>query len=242
MSSTTKSLRALPRVFVPGADPAEDIALPGDELDKLRKVLRLSPGAEIAVLPNDGTIIRCRLHAKHAEPLEVQAPDVEATIRLIVCQALPKGDKSEEIVRACTEIGVAGFVFFPSERSVVRWDEKKSAQRLQRLATIAREAAEVSFRTRLPSVELLSRLSDVLERYPEAQVLSESEAATAHLRPIVGEGAIVVGPEGGWAPREIKLIGERGITLGPRVLRVDHAAAAAAAILLLGNGGEGRTE
>ena len=47
---------------------------------------------------------------------------------------------------------------------------------------------------------------------------------------------VVIGPEGGWAPREVALIGDRGGTLGPRVLRVDHAGLAAAAILLLSKG------
>jgi len=229
-----KSLRSLPRVFLPGVNPESLIDLPAAELDKLRKVLRLSPGAEIAVLPDDGSMIRCRLLAKQAEPLDVHRPEVEASLRVTVCQALPKGDKAEEIVRACTEIGVSGFVMFPSDRSVMRWDEKKAADRMQRLATIAREAAEVSFRTRLPRLELLKSMEDVLARFPSAQVLSESELAVGRLAGRAEETQIVVGPEGGWSPREQALIGDRGITLGPRVLRVDHAAPAAAALLLLG--------
>ena len=62
-------LRSLPRVFVPEADPDGPIDLPQEEVDKLRKVLRLSPGAQIAVLPNDGTLIRCEFQNKVANPL-----------------------------------------------------------------------------------------------------------------------------------------------------------------------------
>jgi 16S rRNA (uracil1498-N3)-methyltransferase len=226
-------LRGLPRVFVTGASPNEPIELPQEELDKLRKVLRLSPGAEIAVLPGDGTVIRCRLAAKHADPLEVERPDVEPTLHLTLCQALPKGDKLDEIVRACTEIGVSKFVLFPSDRSVMRWDEKKQVDRLRRLSVIAREAAEVSFRTRLPDFEMAANLLGVLKKYPDATVLSESETAVKSLVSTTGEMTIVVGPEGGWAPKELAAIGDRGVTLGPRVLRVDHAGPAAAAILLL---------
>lgn len=226
-------LRALPRVFVPGASPDDAIELPSEEVDKLRKVLRLSPGAIIAVLPDDGTIIRCQFQNREAIPIDVHQPDVEPQLQITIAQALPKGEKLDEIVRACTEIGVASFVLFASERTVVRWDEKKIAQRLSRLQTIAREAAEVSFRTRIPTLSFAKDLKQVLKDHPQATVLSEAENLANGLSKSGDTMTLVVGPEGGWAPRELALIGDRGVTLGPRVLRVDHAAPAAAAILLL---------
>jgi len=226
-------LRALPRVFVPGADSGGSIDLPKEELDKLRKVLRLSPGAQIAVLPGDGSLVRCELETHTARPLEVLYPDSEARISLTLAQALPKGDKLDEIIRACAEIGVSRFILFPSDRTVVRWDERKLRDRLNRLATIAREACEASFRTRLPLFEVAKNLAAVLKAEPAALVLSEVEGVGRRLAPSGDTMTIVVGPEGGWTAAELKLIGDRGVSLGPRVLRVDHAGAAAAAILLL---------
>lgn len=225
-------IRALPRVFVPGASAEDVIELPQGEIDKLRKVLRLSSGAQIGVLPNDGSIIRCEFTGRDANPIEVLHPPVEAATRLTIAQALPKGDKMDEIVRACTEIGVAEFLVFPSERTIVQWDAKKTADRLHRLEVIAREAAEVSFRTKLPVVRYLPSLKEVLSKHPDAVVLSEVEDESRTLKP-ASEMTLVVGPEGGWSKRELELIGNRGVTLGPRVLRVDHAGPAAAAILLL---------
>lgn len=230
-------LRALPRLFLEGADSSGAIDLPQEEVDKLRKVLRLGPGAQVAVLPNDGTLIRCEFQNRQAIPLEVVTPDVEPSLQLTIAQALPKGDRLEAIIRACTEIGVSRFVLFPSDRTVVRWDEKKTAERVRRLQTIAREAAELSFRTRLPAFEVAEGLKQVLACHPEAIVLSEVEGLSEPLRPKGEAMCVVVGPEGGWSPNELKLIGDRGVTLGPRVLRVDHAAPAAAAILLLGSAG-----
>ena len=228
------NLRGLPRLFLPGATPDAPFELPQQELDKLRKVLRLSSGAEIAVLPNDGSLIRCRLQGHSAVPEAVEHPATEPALRLTLAQALPKGDKLDEIVRACTEIGVARFVLFPSDRTIVRWDDKKTDSRVHRLEVIAREAAEMSFRTRVPIFELAKGLDEILSKYPEATVLSEVEGVSAPLKPTETEMTVVVGPEGGWSPREVKAIGVRGATLGPRVLRVDHAGPAAAAILLLG--------
>lgn len=228
------SLRALPRLFLPGADAtAGEIALPQEEVDKLRKVLRLSSGAEIAVLPNDGTLIRCTLKGHAAIPNEVIRLQTESRRSVTIAQALPKGDKLDEIVRACTEIGVARFIVFPSDRTIVRWDDKKTLDRVHRLEAIAREAAEVSFRTKLPTFAVAKDLSEVLTKLPEAVVLSEVEGLTGNLPTDRDEITMVVGPEGGWSNRELEQIGGRGVTLGPRVLRVDHAAPAAAAILLL---------
>jgi 16S rRNA (uracil1498-N3)-methyltransferase len=227
------NLRSLPRVFLPGASIEGPIELPKEEVDKLRKVLRLSSGAEIAVLPNDGSLIRCRLDGHRAVPETVEWPSSEPALSLTLAQALPKGDKIDEIIRACTELGVSRFVLFPSDRTVVRWDERKTADRIHRLQVIAREAAEVSFRTKLPSFELAAKLEEVLTMHPDATVLSEVEGISPRLQATSELMTIVVGPEGGWSPRELALIGDRGVTLGPRVLRVDHAAAAAAALLLL---------
>ncbi len=229
-------LRALPRTFVPGVSFEDGwIELPPDELDKLRKVLRLSSGAEVAILPDDGTLVRCRLDGRRAFALETLRPDTEAKIELTLAQALPKGDKLEEIVRAGTELGVARFVVFPSERTVVRWEPPKVQDRLRRLGVIAREAAEVSFRTRSPRIEWRESLADVILEEPEAVVLSEAEDVRATL-PSRDRLTLAVGPEGGWSPREFETIGSRGVTLGPRVLRVDHAGPSAAAILLLEHG------
>lgn len=231
-------LRSLPRTFVPGAKADGVIKLPAEEVDKLRKVLRLSFGAFIAVLPNDGSLIVCQFKHEGAIPIEVFHPKSEPSIEVTLAQALPKGDKLDEIVRGCTCVGVSKFLLFPSDRTVVRWDAKKEAEKLKRLEHIAMEACEVSFRTRMPLIEFVPSLSDVLQREPSAAVLSEVEGVTKSVRELEGSPKIclTVGPEGGWAPREVDLIGERGITLGPRVLRVDHAGLAAASILLLSEG------
>ena len=90
----------------------------------------------------------------------------------------------------------------------------------------------MSFRTRLPAIEWRESLAGVLAAEPDAVVLSEAEGVTAKLSPRAAM-TVVVGPEGGWAKREFEAIGDRGVTLGPRVLRVDHAGPSAAAILLL---------
>jgi len=227
-------LRSLPRIFLPGAGADGPIELPREEVEKLRKVLRLAEGDQIAVLPNDGSLIRCEFKAKQAWPIAVESPNTEPDLKVTIAQALPKADRIETVIRMCTEIGVSRFVFFEADRSVVKWDEGKRRERQRRLEAIARESAEQSYRTRLPEIGFSGGLDDVLKSFPQAIVLSEVEGVKKALKREGSEMTVVVGPEGGWSPKELDLIGDRGVTLGPRVLRTDTAGSAAAAVLLLG--------
>ncbi|MCX7799820.1 MAG: 16S rRNA (uracil(1498)-N(3))-methyltransferase [Fimbriimonadales bacterium] len=216
-----------------GATTEAPFELPPEELEKLRKVLRLQSGAEIAVLPGDGSLLRCRLEGRQAVPLAVEHPATEPLHHLTLAQALPKPDKLDAVIRMGTEVGVSEFVVFPAERSLARWEGQKVEDRLRRLRTIAREACEQCYRTRVPKVRWAPGLREVLELLPNAIVLSEVEGVSRPLPLDPLPEAIVIGPEGGWAPREVVWIADRAATLGPRVLRVDTAAVAAASLILL---------
>lgn len=224
-------LRALPRAFVAGIpDPAPAaLDLPDEEWHKFRNVLRLSTGDEVCVLPGDGRALRCEMDGRQAIVHDAIRPDTDAR-PVTLGLGLPKPDALESSIRMASEIGIARFLIFPTERTVIKWDEKKRAKRHARLETIAREASEVCFRTRLPMIEWADSLESVLTRLPKAVVLSEQDDVP---RPMPRDAdAYLIGPEGGWAPREVELIGDRAATLGPRVFRVDTAVAATASLAL----------
>ena len=229
------SVRSLPRVFLPGIEADSPFELPSAERERFRKVLRLETGDLVGLLPNDGTLVVARLDGRYAIPERRVTIDTEASRGLTLVQALPKGEKLEEIVRAATEIGVARFVVFPSERSVVRWDASKIEGKLDRLNAILRESAELAFRARLPRLIWADSLDEVLVNVPDVDALSEYESVAEPLTSSIDTTAIAVGPEGGWTQREHDRFA-RHFTLGPRVLRTEHAGPAAAAILLLGSG------
>lgn len=226
------TVRSLPRVFLPGAEPEEGaFSLPKDEYDKLHRVLRLGSGDPVAILPNDGTLWVCHLRGHNAICHEQITLATESERKITLMQALPKGDKLDNILAAGTELGVAKFVLFPSDRTVVRWDAEKIVSKQRRLEAIVRESCELSFRVRLPEILWLDSLAECLQQQPKAIVLSERDDAPL-LAPIHGDATIVVGPEGGWSPREVEQIGNRAWSLGPRVLRVETAAIAACALAL----------
>jgi 16S rRNA (uracil1498-N3)-methyltransferase len=192
----------------------------------------LGSGDLIAVLPDDGSLWVARVEGSAVRLESQHFPKTEASRQVVLALGLPRFEKLEESVRMGTELGAAGFVVFPAARSVVKWEPAKFEAKLERLRAIAREAAEVAFRTRLPFIRTAKGLGDVMQD-PDALALSEYE----HVARPVPRGAqgltLVIGPEGGWSPSEIALIGDRALTLGPRVLRVDTAVAAACSAALL---------
>lgn len=229
-------LRSLPRAFFPFPsdwNETSPIVLPDEEAHKFHNVLRLSKGDHVVLLPGDGRVLRAEYQGRVAAPVSWEDVASEPARRVRLCLALAKPDALEDSLRMATEMGVAEFVLFPSDRSVVRWEADKWKKREERLNRIIRESAEVAFRTVLPPILVRRNLFEVLNEWPDAQVLSEFERITSPLE-LADQMTLVIGPEGGWAPREAENIGERGRTLGPRVMRVATAVAATCGVALSG--------
>jgi 16S rRNA (uracil1498-N3)-methyltransferase len=196
----------------------------------VRSVLRLSDGDHIVLLGGDGLESVCRLAGGECVVEERRATPGEPAHRLVVAQALLRGDGLEEVVREGTEIGVAAFRLFISERCVAR---SLSAGRLDRLRSIARESAEQSERGIVPEVSAPVTLAEVATG--ASLVLYERHGGT-RLRDVEPPPSVVViGPEGGFGPAEVEAAEARGAALawlGPRVLRSRTVAVAAAAVIL----------
>ena len=116
---------------------------------QVRAVLRLRDGDRLVLLPGDGTEAICRLDGDACAVEERRPASGEPRHRLTVVQALLKGDGLEQVVQHATEVGVAAFQLAVTERSIVR---ELPPRRLERLRTIAREAAEQSERGIVPEI------------------------------------------------------------------------------------------
>ena len=218
------------RFFVPREDATGDrFPLPPSIARQVRTVLRLGDGDRIVVLTGDGGEAACRLE-DDACVVEERRPALgEPVHRLTVVQALLKGDALEDVVRQGTEIGVAAFRLAVTQRCVVR---DITPRRLERLRTIAREAAEQSERGMVPPIGAPEPLAALVG--PGTVVLAERESGT-RLRDLAPPAAVVVGPEGGFAPSELaaaEAAGATAVGLGPRILRSRTVVAAVAAAVL----------
>ena len=221
----------LHRFFVDPQSAAGDaFPIPPSIERQVRTVLRLGDGDRIVLLAGDGREAVCRLKGGSCAVEERRDAVGEPRHRLTVAQALLRGDALEEVVREGTEIGVAAFRLFVSERCVAR---TISAGRLDRLRSIARESAEQSERGIVPPVEAPVPLAEVVA---SASVLLYERHGGSRLGKL-GEapGTLVIGPEGGFSPAEVTAAERAGATLvglGPRILRSRTVAVAAAAVVL----------
>ena len=160
--------------------------------------------------------------------------------RVVLVQALAKGDRDELAVQAATELGVDEIVPWQAARSVSRWDAAKAAKGRARWATIAREAAKQAHRAWLPEVGELTTTRQLVSRAADSRLLVLEPSATAPLSGLMVDPAderdivLVVGPEGGIAADELEAFAGAGaqlVRLGETVLRTSTAGPAALAVV-----------
>jgi 16S rRNA (uracil1498-N3)-methyltransferase len=212
-------------------------------------VRRIRPGERVDVADGAGVIAECvvteagagRVELRVQARREVPAPEP----RIVVVQALPKGDRAELATETMTEVGVDVIVPWAAERCVARWPAgDRAAKALARWRSAAREAAKQARRSRIPDVTALASTADVAARITAAAaavVLEPGADATLSRLdlPAHGDVVLVVGPEGGVSPGELAAFtaaGAHPARLGESVLRTSTAGAAAAAVLMTRTG------
>jgi 16S rRNA (uracil1498-N3)-methyltransferase len=226
---------AVGRVVVDGAEGRHAVT-----------VTRLGPG-EVVVLV-DGAGRRCSgtvtaVSGKDTLEVDVVAVDdePEPAPRLVVVQALAKGDRGETAVETMTEVGVDEVVPWAAARCVTRWNADRADKALARWRSTAHAAAKQSRRARFPVVTPLASTPEVSARLASAAVAAvlheEATEPLSALRrlPSAGEVVVVVGPEGGITPDELAAFAAAGASayrIGPTVLRTSTAGTAALAVLL----------
>ena len=220
----------LHRFFVPPEDADGDrFAVPPSIERQVRSVLRLRDGDRIVLLTGDGNEMVCILEGDACVVEDRRPAPGEPLHRLRVVQALLKGDALEAVIQHGTEVGVASFGLVVTERCVAR---EMSPHRLERLRAIAREAAEQSERGIVPAIDEPVPLRDAL--VPGSVLLFERHGAE-RLGQLEPPGVVIIGPEGGFSPAEVRAAEASGVRLawlGARILRSETVATAAAAVIL----------
>jgi 16S rRNA (uracil1498-N3)-methyltransferase len=196
------------------------------------RVLRLRDGDEITLLDGIGGELRCRLEGGDCVVLARGVAGGEPSHHLTVWQALLKGDHLEPVIRHGTEVGIARFGLFVSERCVVR---EMSPRKLERLQAVAREAAEQSERGRVPPVDPPVPFAEALQVAPRGSVVLFERHDGTRLTELEAPPGVLIGPEGGFSSAEVEAAERAGLAiagLGPRILRSETVAVAVAAAIL----------
>lgn len=216
-----------------------------DETRHLARVLRLIPGDVVLAADGAGREFTVRVEALGEEAigtvLGTAIRAVESPLAVTLLQGVPKGDKMETIVRACTELGVARVTPVLAERTIVRLEPSRWRERARRWQRVAREAAKQCGRAVVPDVDVPGTLTDALAATHGDLGLCLWEGATTPVADALDALAtpprtltVLVGPEGGLARSEVDAARARGfavVGVGPRTLRTETAAPALLAIV-----------
>jgi 16S rRNA (uracil1498-N3)-methyltransferase len=230
--------KSLPRLFVrqPLGEGAT-VELDATQANYLGNVLRMTPGAELLVFDESSGewLARIAEAGKKQMRLSVERRTREAeTIPDVWLAFAPvKRAQTDWLVEKATELGAARLVPVITRRTVVE------RVKLERLESIAIEAAEQCGRTRLPEIAEPLPLGHLLQQRDAGRTLyfaDEAGGERAADALTAGPCLILTGPEGGFTDEERKAI--RGapnsvpISLGPRILRAETAALAALAAFM----------
>lgn len=216
----------------------------GDRARYLGRVLRLRVGDELAVFDGAGTEWSATVAAMTRSSATLELGDThetqtESPLEIHLVQGISRGERMDFVMQKATELGVARITPVLTEYGVVKLDEQRATKRREHWEGVVTSACEQSGRTRLPLIDTPLTLKAWFGNEPgDADVqlilapgtgMSLVEVATPRNRV-----CILIGPEGGFSPTEYEdaaIAGFQAVSLGPRTLRTETAAAAALAVM-----------
>ena len=236
----------------PGSLGGRAAIVDGPEGHHAVDVVRVREGDLVRLIDGEGAEAVARVDAAaHSEAalsiIEMRCHERGSGVELTVVQALLKGRSFDEVVRRCSELGVAEIVPVLTARSIGRVPPDAEESRLARWEAVALAAVKQSrgvFVPRIGGVRDLGAVAKLVGDHARALVAWEEEGETG-LRQALGVPGparilLVVGPEGGLAADEVEGLvaaGATPVSVGRRVLRADWAAAAVAAMISYEVGG-----
>lgn len=248
-----------PRLYIPRPlERGEFCAATPGQARYIQSVMRMREGDTLLVFNGTGreyeAVVR---QSPEGLSLEIGAFRTVSPgrIEITLCQAIPKAEKLDGIIRRATELGAGRLVPFLAERSIPRWPAAKAQLKRERWQKIAVEAARQCGRTDIPEIAEIAAYDEMLQlaRAGALNLILWEEEADRGIREILRDPAhartrdflLVVGPEGGFSRDEVDRACAAGllpVSLGKTVLRVETAALSVLAILQYEKGDLGRTD
>lgn len=208
------------------------VDLDAAQANYLGNVMRLGEGAQILTFDGQSGEWLARItqagKKRMAVTVESRTREPESIPDVWLAFAPVKRNQTDWLVEKATELGAAKLIPVMTQRTIAE------RVKLERLQSIAVEAAEQCGRTTLPSIEEpvpLQRLLNQVERSLYFADEGGGEPAASAFKP--GPAMILTGPEGGFTDEERSAIRAASnavpVSLGPRILRAETAALAALA-------------
>ncbi|MEU4197911.1 16S rRNA (uracil(1498)-N(3))-methyltransferase [Kribbella sp. NPDC026611] len=219
----------------------DELTLDGPEGRHAAVVRRIGPGERVRLTDGRGAwaegVVTAASKGGVLVGVDGRGSVPAAAPRVVVVQAVPKGERAELAVEMLTEVGADVIVPWNAERSQFKANAERVEKLLGKWRSWAFESSKQSRRTWFAEVAPLASTADVAELLAKAALpVVLHEEATVPLAsldvPADGDIVIVIGPEGGISPAELSSFGVEPVRLGDTVLRTSTAGVAATAALL----------
>lgn len=228
--------------------PEGSITLDDEQSRHIAKSLRMRVGDMLTLCAGNGRDYGCIIENIDSKNVTLkvcyeQASDSEPSVKVTLYQGVPKGDKLEDVIQKCVELGITEIQPVLTHRSVSRPDAKSAKKKQERYQKIALEASQQSGRGIVPEIKLMTDLKNAVQNDDSELKILFYEGGGEPLKSLVNSNvksvSIYIGPEGGFEENEVELIKANGgkiATLGKRILRTQTAPVAAlTSIMLLTN-------
>lgn len=204
-------------------------------------VLRMKDGKTIRLVDPDASVffgtIQTGKSGVRVKITQSIAEERESKVKITLAMAMIKGERWDWVLEKATECGVSKIVPFISERCIVKDKPEAGQRKLERYRKILLEAAEQSYRHRIPEISETISLKHLVDHKSSVNFIAYEKESTNLLSDIdksFSSVTIVIGPEGGFANDEVEYLTEHGFTsvsLGKRIFRAETAAIAACILL-----------
>lgn len=197
-----------------------------ETIHHLKNVIRIEDGEVFQVVFRDGIFSFAYFDGKLKKMGEVEESN-ESKVRISLFFGVLKNNKSEDVLRHATEIGVSDFYPVLMDRTISDISKKKDKKK-ERYQKIVESAAKQSKRDIIPMVHDIIKTDDILN-FKGDIVLCYEDEDKAQLGEIVKELSdnigLIIGPEGGISNRELEILRDaKKVGLGKRILRAETAA------------------
>ena len=238
----------MPVFFIHSTDVANGVVTITDPLlSHLSKSLRVKPGDSL--LFNDEqehrfhtTISQITKKFLEAKIQRIENPPLSTCPKLILVQAVLKGEKMGWVIQKATELGASTIIPIRTDRVILKLSGKQEDTHLTRWQRIALEAAQQSERWTLPNISPLQTFQQWLDtprQNPPIFMAERHKGASLLTVPLpkkqqTSELTVMIGPEGGWSAKEREDAQTRDwlfASFGKEILRAETASLAALAIL-----------
>lgn len=212
----------------------KNLELEDSDYHHIKNVMRMKKDDIIKVV-FDNVVYTCKLtsitNKSSFEIINKEEKD-KKDYSVDVAFSLIKEQKLNYLLQKTTELGAGILIPINTKRSVVKIDKKKESSKIDRWKKICKEASEQSFRSNMPKINSILNLEDLIYMDYDLKLLCSLNKNTKNIKKVIQKNnkcvkiLLVVGPEGGFDPKEEEYLLNNGfvsVSLGNTVLRAETA-------------------